>query len=177
MNTIDMNTISAKFAAIQSAVVRRHAQFNLTLKFLPSLTVLLASAAVFLTGCGSESGPERVVVSGTVSFNGQPIQSGLIRFRPMRGTNAPVSGAEILNGVYSVTAWGGVPVGKHKIEVFAHRTGSQEENTTPNSPFLDMNTSVRGGQYIPEKYNTKTVLEISIPSGSDEIKKNLDLSA
>ena len=35
--------------------------------------------------------------------------------------------------------------------------------------------NVREEQYIPEKYNTKTVLEISIPSGSDEIQKNLDL--
>ena len=31
-------------------------------------------------------------------------------------------------------------------------------------------------QFIPEKYNTQTTLEITIPSGSGKTTKNLDLT-
>ncbi len=134
-------------------------------------TLLLLFGCAFICGCGNQ-GPERATVSGTVTFNGRPVQLGFIRFVPSRETPAPVSGAEIHDGRYAVTAWGGVPVGTHKIEVLAHRAGQQGEAAPSPSGFLQTG----GQQYIPEKYNTKSELGITVPVGSGKITKNLDLT-
>lgn len=137
--------------------------------------VVLPVVCMLFSGCG-EDGPERTIVSGTVTFNGHPIEMGLIRFVPARQTAAPVSGAEIRNGCYSVTKWGGVPVGTHRIEVIAHRARHQKGGAEPPSPVLNASGGQPMEQYIPEKYNIETTLEITIPSGSGKIVKDFDLT-
>jgi len=128
-----------------------------------------------LVGCSSE-GPERVIVSGTVTYQDQPIESGRIHFLPTKGTKAPISGAEIVDGNYTVDAKGGVPVGTHKIKITARRVDPKYAQLGDSLPH---ELSDVGGppmqQYIPEKYNVRTELEITIPPGSDKITKPFDL--
>ena len=59
----------------------------------------LAGLVAIAAGCGP-SGPERVKVSGTVTFQGSPLKNGTIVFVPAEGTKAPPSGANIENGRY-----------------------------------------------------------------------------
>lgn len=68
------------------------------------VVVLLVSVA----GCGRSDGPETFIVTGTVTYQGQPVQEGEIRFAPVEGTKGPASGSTIRDGVYTVTARGGV---------------------------------------------------------------------
>ena len=49
-----------------------------------SMGSVLATTAFF--GCRANQGPERVVVAGTVTYRGEPIKRGVIRFVPSRGT-------------------------------------------------------------------------------------------
>ena len=133
-----------------------------------SCTLLLAAA--FLGGCSRDHGPERVVVSGKVAYNGKAIPEGLIRFVPVEASSASVSGATIADGKYKVDSHGGVTVGTHRIEIEAYRP-RKPQTSRDGGP-----SRFSGEQYIPRKYNAGTCLEISIQPGSPAITKNFDLT-
>ena len=70
---------------------------------------------LILAGCGGSL--DIVPVHGTVKFNGRPIPDGQIRFVPIEDTKGPASTGNIVAGEYKIEARGGVPVGKHRIEI------------------------------------------------------------
>ncbi len=141
------------------------------------LLPLLVLLAAMLVGCGARDGPERVIVSGTVTYQGQPVEEGRIRFLPAKGTKVPVSGAEIVDGKYTADGRGGVPVGTHNIRITARRIDPKYAELGDSLP-RDLQDV--GGppmqQYLPDKYNVKTELEITIKPGSGRVTRNLDLT-
>jgi hypothetical protein len=139
---------------------------------LLSMGCVLAAASF---GCGKQ-GPERVIVSGTVTYQGQPLKEGCIRVVPVGGTAAPVTVAAIVDGRYALTAHGGVPVGAHKIEVTAYRANKRSSAAVSPLDSPGVETSAAVVQFIPAKYNTKTELQVTVPSGSRTITKNFDLT-
>jgi hypothetical protein len=135
----------------------------------PLLGLALAMA---LNGCGGDRGPERIIVSGTVTYNGKPVPEATIEFIPVQTSSMPVSGAVVANGRYKVDNKGGVPVGTHKVIIAAYHQAKsipKPDEATPLHP-------VGLYQYIPEKYNAKTQLEVSVPPGSGPITKNFELT-
>ncbi|MDZ7615993.1 MAG: hypothetical protein U1E05_03250 [Patescibacteria group bacterium] len=136
---------------------------------------LACIAAAVVMGCGRGSS-DRVVVTGMVTYRGEPLPSGRIHFAPAEGTKAPQSGAEIVDGKYTVDANGGVPHGTHKIRITAQRVDPKYAGIGDSVPsdFQDV-----GGppmqQYLPEKYNVRTELEITIQPGTGRITKAFDL--
>jgi hypothetical protein len=142
--------------------------------------LLLLMGCVLATapfGCGRQ-GPERVVVSGTVTYRGQPLKEGCIRLVPAKGTVAPVSVAAIIDGRYVIKSHGGVPVGTHRIEITAYKANKQQQAaaSATQSDMPGVETPSKVSQFIPEKYNTKSELQITVPSGSGAITKNFDLT-
>jgi hypothetical protein len=130
--------------------------------------------AALLSGCGGDGGPQRVVVSGTVTYGGKPVSEGTIRFAPLPTCPAPMTGAMIVDGKYTVNMHGGVPVGTHKVKIEALR---KTKNTSmPNVAAPRQMQEAGLEQYIPKKYNANTQLEITIQPGSREISKNFDLT-
>jgi len=123
---------------------------RLTVAFLPAAAMLAAA------GC-SDTGLERVVVSGRVTLNGKPVSNGEIRFRPIKGTRGPVSGSSIVDGAYTAEGLGGVPVGTYRVVIRGYRfvkaTGS---NSVEEGRFE---------QYLPAKYNEQSELEVTVESG------------
>ena len=77
-------------------------------------TGLLGIATVI--GCGKH-GTSNVVVRGDVSVGGEPVESGQIRFVPIEGNTGPIGMGDIVAGRYEISARGGVPAGKHRVEV------------------------------------------------------------
>ena len=134
---------------------------------------ICAVLAVLLGGCGGDRGPQRVVVSGTVTYRGKPISDGTIRFMPLPTCPAPMSGAKIVDGKYTVDMHGGVPVGTHKVQIEAIRSirNASMSNLPGPHPLQE------GGleQYIPKKYNVNTQLEITLDPADRKIGKNIDL--
>lgn len=125
--------------------------------------------AVFLCGCGRDGGLERIAVSGTVTYRDQPVQKGLIRFIPSSGTEAPLTTTAIVDGKYEAAGKNGVPVGTHRVVITA-RSDAQGAA----GPATDRGP--RSKQYLPDKYNTKSELTITIPSGSHRITKDFVLA-
>ena len=125
---------------------------------------------VFLTACG-RGGPETATVSGKVTFQGRPVENGKIRLIPAEGTIGPVSGARIENGQYLITNKGGVPIGKHRVEIeaFMQRGSGESKEQVPGTG---------GGewmQYIPPKYNARSELTFVVESGSGQVTYDFEL--
>ncbi len=78
--------------------------------------VLIALAA---SGCGAPVS----VVSGTVTYDGQPVAQGGITFYPKDG-KGPAVGAEVTDGQYRVE---GIPPGSKMVQV----SGSVEQDVLP----------------------------------------------
>lgn len=121
-------------------------------------------------GCG-RGGPERVVVSGQVTYRGESVKHGEISFIPIKGTQAPMSAASIVNGRYDAGSNGGVPVGIHHIEIVAWH-----ELTTANVPKGMPVGRIPRDLYLPAKYNTQSELEITITPGSGKIIHDFTLT-
>ena len=120
----------------------------------------LALFCTALLGCGKSGALDKVVVSGTVTLDGEPIPNGEVLFYPIEGTPGSVSGGPIKDGKYTAKGRGGVPVGKHSVEIRAFRAPSRAGTG---------DLAVEGGpavQYLPPKYNTQSEIDVEIDSSN-----------
>lgn len=105
---------------------------------------LLLASAFPLSGCGSGSGIERVVIEGHVTLDGKPVEYGQIMFYPTGTTVGPVAGGEIQKGVYKANSSGGVVVGTNKVGIIAYVPKFPNRPPDPEGPEM-INAA-------PEKY-------------------------
>lgn len=114
----------------------------------------LAACALVLigaAGCGSKStGPELAQVSGTVKFQGKPLENALVVFFPAEPGIPSATGTTDKNGVYRLMTRApgdGAVLGKHRVTVAARgpdkvlpegqsATGLPGGNTEPGDPLI-----------------------------------------
>ena len=127
--------------------------------------------ACLAAGCGS--GGSACSVSGEVTFEGQPVADGNIRFNPVGGTPGPGASAKIKDGKYQISMDQGMLAGKHVVLISATRgTGRMikvEENL--GSGPAEQEEIV---QYIPDRYNRKMELTYEAKPGGNT--KNFTLT-
>lgn len=127
----------------------------------------IVSLLPVLNGCWKGDGVERIPLSGTVSFKGQAVADGQLRLIPKTGTVAPMTILTIVNGRYDTSSVGGAPVGRHRVEI-----RSFDPNTpSPTGPGQPQRT-----QFLPDKYNKRSTLELEVKSGQSQIEQNYDLT-
>ena len=120
--------------------------------------ILGATLVFVLSGCGGKSGIDRVVLSGEVTYSGQPVLYGEIRFVPTKETTAPLTVTLIKQGRYDTSPSKGVPVGSHIVEIKGYPADYAKVRPGPFAP--------PPNQLLPEKYNTKSTLTLELPAGS-----------
>ncbi|HEY4233793.1 MAG TPA: hypothetical protein VGM76_10225 [Lacipirellulaceae bacterium] len=76
------------------------------------ITVLVLAPA-----CRDDNGLGRVEVRGRVTYQGAPLQRGLITFRPASGSRGPAAGTGIVDGKFLIPAEQGPIAGPHEVEV------------------------------------------------------------
>jgi hypothetical protein len=119
------------------------------------LLLLLPLAA--LAGCRPDDGMAEV--SGTVTVDGAPAESGAMAFFPVSGKGSP-SGAPIKEGRYSAR----VLPGQAKVEVRVPKVvGTQKAYGTSDSPVQQVRT-----ESLPARYNDATELRIEVQPGQNE---------
>ncbi len=123
-----------------------------------------ALVVVLISGCG-RSGPERIVVFGEVTYEGEAVAEGVIRFQPIKGTVSPVSIGPIKNGRYSVDALGGVMPGTYQIQLRSYQPTEGSSSGLGPTPT----------QLLPEKYNKKSEIRITIESGTKRVEHHFNL--
>ena len=108
-----------------------------------SLLVVLS-----LAGCG-RPGPTQFLVTGTVKWQGEPVEKGDIIFDPVeRKTRAEAT--KIVGGNYSLR----IGAGKMKVRIFASRELPGKVSKDMNAPVLE--------HYIPPEFNRQTTLEAEV---------------
>ncbi|WP_437186968.1 carboxypeptidase-like regulatory domain-containing protein [Planctomicrobium sp. SH668] len=122
-------------------------------------TITCLAVAILMAGCGSST--PNGVVSGKVTFEGEPVTEGSVLFVPQDtkfGGEAPINA----DGSYSIkTQIGGLPPGKYLVAVQLPRV---EMGATKRSPGTMMPKEVDN---IPKIYRSSKTsgLEIQVPAG------------
>ena len=115
--------------------------------------ICLFFVALCLAGC--DRGPAVGTVKGTVAWDGQPVDGGLIRMVPADHLSQPAD-CIVKGGSYSIT----MPVGEKKVEIY----------WTKNSAPGKLDTASQGTEsvvvLIPPKYNTETTLKYTVEKGT-----------
>jgi hypothetical protein len=129
---------------------------------------LYFSLALFLAlplaiGCPGGGGLDLQTVTGTVTFDGVPIEDGRIQFRSTEGDQRSFSSV-ITNGMYEIET----ATGPMRVEVRASRLIEgkfDESNPDEKVPMGEM--------YIPAKYNSRSELTTEVPTDGDTIDFDL----
>ena len=118
------------------------------------LSTLLA--ALLLCGCGQPPAGSRV--SGQVTFQGKPLDQGMIVFSPVDG-QATLSGCPIKDGRYNVPPENGLAPGKYDVRI------TSSEGIAPADP-LEMGIFT---ERIPPQYNSQTTLTAEVKESGENI--------
>ncbi|MCA9086446.1 MAG: hypothetical protein KDA81_20460 [Planctomycetaceae bacterium] len=134
--------------------------------------VAVCMITVLAVGCGGSSGPEKVGVSGTVSIDGKPITQGTIAFVSLEGGRTAVT--QITDGEYELAKTDGPYPGEQKVTIQAFEKTGRTITVTKDLPGPpDEGSAIPPGglkldetkQVLPERYNTKSELKVSLESG------------
>jgi hypothetical protein len=131
--------------------------------------MVLCLAVLGLAGCG---GGSRVPVTGSVSFNGEPVDNGSISFiaaDAAAGGEAVNAGGDIKDGKYSIAADRGPKPGKYKVEIYWNKKTGRTV-PTPGDAAVPMPETK---QTLPPKFNKQSQLTADITSGRNTV--NFDL--
>lgn len=121
--------------------------------------VVLCAAVVSwgLAGCGGDSGPDLVDVSGTITMTGSPVVDAQVQFTPSEGR--PSFGTTDASGKYRLEytpGQFGAVAGKHRVSIAKtviegeFSPGEEPENNDP----------------IPETYNTNSTIFVYVSNDS-----------
>ncbi len=115
------------------------------------LAVGCCLVAAFAGGC--DSGPPHADISGTITFDGKPIEKGAITFFPLDGKSQP-AGSEIKDGAYKTK----VGYGEWKVVISASKVVGTRR-LYPNNPKEVMPLTAEA---LPERYNEKSELKLDV---------------
>lgn len=121
------------------------------------LIVVAIALCLSVTGCNH--GPPYGDVSGQVTLDGQPVETGSIRLIPIDGNTAS-GGGTIEHGHYTASH---VPVNKFRVEINAGKGPAMPPGTDPLKY-----QGVMGVELIPARYNTQSELTLDVKEGTHE---------
>lgn len=137
--------------------------------FAMRLTALLL--LTLAVGCSDTCDSfQRVPVKGKVSFDGQPLSKGVIRFLPDSSVAGRNVEAVVTNGEYALGKTSGPVAGKHRVEIEAtyHLSFSRDDEAAYATQ-VQLNGALSSNP-IPAQFNRQSQLTTDIPKdGSDQL--------
>ena len=125
--------------------------------------VILAFVAFATVGCGSDNTGGKYAVSGTILFDGQPLEAGTISFAPEQERGRSAS-AMFSAGCYHLGPDKGLTPGTYVVKIFAEATESSQVSPEDlmTGRARDSNRPETPQQTVPPEYNTKSVQVITV---------------
>jgi hypothetical protein len=120
--------------------------------------MLLLSLLSTSVGCGDG----KVRVRGTVTFDGQPVDNGVISFEPADG-RGPNTGSAITDGRFELSGPAEATPGKKIVRIRASRPTGRRIESGPPAPPGTLVDELEA--YIPAQYNAKSTLTAEIVPG------------
>jgi hypothetical protein len=121
--------------------------------------VILAAALAFLAGC--DPGPKTYRVTGTVSWQGNPVADGTINLIAEDGMSTPAS-AKIADGKFELVTTAGMK----KVEVFNRRNKGYDPVMKQDIMTNDIPTEYNGSETklrFEVKPDAENVLDLKLP--------------
>jgi hypothetical protein len=118
---------------------------------------------VAVIGCGPADDGRRSV-SGTITFQGKPLDRGNITFVSPDGLGSQ-TGAVITNGNYQIPAEQGMLPGRYKVAISSADGDVPADPNTAPGPSGNFTSVDR----IPKEYNTESKLEAEIKDQSENV--------
>jgi len=143
-------------------------QVSVQSRFFPAV---LAGLLVVIAGCNSAKPiAGSVPVSGTVTFNGQPLEQGEVWFAPESGGKGQPATGQIKNGKFTMVTTAsspGVVAGKYKVSIISNKPFTPPKLGTPPDP----KTGPQPESLIPKKYNdiTTSGLEVDVKAATSSL--------
>lgn len=134
---------------------------------------VLALLALVSGGCGSDN-PETFKVNGKVTYNGQPVTSGVVQLLPEGGGNSAIGNLQP-DGTFQLTTFrkdDGACPGTYKVTVQAMPEPDSED---PMAGLPGMELGGTGKPPVPVKYeNAETSdLKVNINQGENTLELEL----
>lgn len=138
-------------------------------RFVPAI---LAGIGLMLFGIGCNRAPQTVGLNGQVTFDGQPIESGLIVLEPAY-SKGHRRDATITRGVFALPPEQGVQPGdEFKVSIKAFKkTGKKFPGPDPSVTYEEE------VQYLPEKYNSASTLRLTVSPNEQENQLKYELTS
>ena len=141
-----------------------------TKRSLPALCALVAILALFTLGCSSARPSS---VTGKVTFDGHPVDTGNIRFDPLEDTPGFGASTRIVGGEYAIPADAGLFAGNYLVAISATRPTGRTiagEGLPGEANKID-----EVEQYVPEKYNARSELRADLSPNANVVDYHLHL--
>jgi hypothetical protein len=139
----------------------QHSVLSLTMS-----AILFVAMACCLSGCGGDTGPKRIHVSGNVTWKGQKIPSGFVSFNPdtKKGSSGPQGLAKIKDGRFDSRVDGGRGVSPGALEALV--CGFDGMNSSDDHPwgkplFLDHKLSVTVADESQSEFNLEVPASVT----------------
>jgi hypothetical protein len=133
------------------------------------MALLLALTLLPTAGCGPRS--DRLAVSGNVTLDGAPLDSGSIRLTSIGGEKLVSSGAMIQNGAYQIPQEKGLVAGTYHVELSSpdKQAPAAMDDGTPDGRGIPI-----APNRIPAAYNvdSKQTIEVT-PDGDNQFDFNV----
>jgi hypothetical protein len=124
--------------------------------------ILILGVLALAAGCG----PASCSIQGEVTMDGQPVENGLITYKPISG-EAGQAQAAIKGGKYSIAS---ATPGTMRVTISVQKAvGKSKVYDSPDSP-----ERVEYKEIAPERYNTKSELQKDIKRGANTINWTLE---
>ncbi|QDU62814.1 hypothetical protein Pan216_36850 [Planctomycetes bacterium Pan216] len=125
---------------------------------------VLLGTLILSQGCGGENGPPMGQVTGKVSYNGEPVNEGLVVFQSDDGRFAAQAELEDGGSFHLKTYLGGVPVGSYGVLV------QPPTVTFPDTPDSPGGEGFKEVKNIPQKYRDKQTsgFKANVAAGSND---------
>ena len=144
------------------------------------LATSIIAFTILMPGCGPSDGVDLGAVTGTVTFDGQPLPNASVSFHPQSGRGS--FGTTDEAGSYKLTYMKGregATVGKHKVTITSKVWAEPSRTVDHQTSAKDKRSAGSRGreELLPAKYRLKeeTILSAEIESGSNEL--NFDLKS
>lgn len=129
-----------------------------------ALAIVFFSLAI-LPGCGKDNPLGRLPVSGTVTFQGKPLDQGSIEFAPVDPLGKTKAGASITEGRYSIETDQGLAPGTYIVRIFSSEGGAgAAKDAMPGT-----RPTAIPRERIPAVYNVNSRLQCEVSQSGENV--------
>jgi hypothetical protein len=131
-------------------------------KVIRNLVALATVSVVACVGCGPKT--DKLPISGKVTLDGVPLDSGAIRFVSQGGAKLQATGAMIQAGDFSIPAEKGLLTGVYHVTISSPDAKAKPTMVSeyPGGPAIPV-----APDRIPPEYNTESQKTIEVTSDGD----------